>query len=602
MAKKICDTDSFYYVIVLRMCFLYSLAYVCEESEYTLPYYIGVAMDIHIPALRLGADVTMHQVYYEKLAPELILIDMIEHDCHSRIDEATLERHWIAYACHAEPNTKRNIGRAGKNKKKRKYIPRHTLIGNITRPKKHKTSQDGNSLSEMLTKGLPNPSVFRYVPRTLEKGLIAAPHENVVIVRMTRMYLLGTYHHARVIAPPDFRIKIMDMKPKDMMLLIRSAKFNTKQLYAILSEFISSSTKHNQTLWSVLKDEHVFDQYVENAKSTGDLMRSHFYYTPVKLKKPCKPPTETRVPTSIRLFWELSKHLVVKPKCIFPKDIQLACTGTTLENIYENFEKQPNSVRIHRCILVNIAFPEKDLAIIDELFDQSNVTIMKKLKRVLQLLSDVGRSKLKLYMHYIKSRAMLAIIPIGHRKVLPATSKKPFILICDSCFTIRTQCLMETPKKSTKSVIETDIVGDHPRCSTCHSKKILAVDTRKNYVYGTSMSDDSQSRMYCTCARCGIATVYSHVIGQTELCHDCYFGTMAKLIVVRKCICGTRIDEKNDAKAVNALNENGKVSIYGLCYKHVHLAESCASSDIPSIELYRTLIRLCDKKRPHKRY
>jgi hypothetical protein len=597
MARQMCEPGCFYHVIALRMCFLYSLCGLEVDPAFTLPYYIGVAMDIHIPALRLGKALTLHQVYTQKVAPELVLIDGIEHDCFSQIEESVLERHWVSYSCHTEPTAKKNLGRGARSKKARKSIPRHTLIREGRRKPVRHQRQDPNSLSEMLTKGLPNPSVFRYVPKTLEKGLVQAPDSNPVIVRMARMHLLGTYHHAMVIAPPAFRLKVTEMTPEEMMQLIRSAKFNTKQLYSILSEFISSCTEHNQALWAVLQEDHVFDRYVNNAYRGGDSMRAHFYGAKRPIERPCKPPTEVRVPTSIRLFWEIAKHLQIKIKCILPRDIELACTGSTTRQLYGAFERQPNSLRIYRKILEDIAFPPEDLEILDTLFSKSNVAIMKSLKKILITISDVGRAKLKIYLHYIKSRSMLAIVPIGHSKRLPATDQKPCILVCFSCFTIRTQCLIEVPKKSTKSVIETDIIGDEPRCSTCHSTRIYAVDTRKNYVYGPSMSDDTQSRMYCTCARCGIATVYQHVIGQTELCRDCYYGTMASLLVVRKCICGAKIDEKTNAKAINALNENGKVGVYGLCQKHIHLSKSCRSSDIKEIGFYKTLIRLCDRKR-----
>jgi hypothetical protein len=266
------------------------------------------------------------------------------------------------------------------------------------------------------------------------------------------------------------------------------------------------------------------------------------------------------------------------------------------------FQKQPNTFQIYKRLLEEMEMPPADIQLIETALGVGpNELIIKGIKKMVGALSPVGKNRLYLYVHYITRRAMLGYIPIGHTKQIRSVRgdlPEPKLIVCANCFMIRTPCLMDRPEKKGKSKgVELDIENHQLKCSGCRSSDIEAADMRRMYVYGPSMSDTSRSRVYCTCSRCGIMTVYKYVIGQSEFCQSCYKNDMAALLTVRKCICGQRLDEKSKHTTINATNSNGQISIYGVCAVHRFITNACRRSDIQPIAFYRKLIRLNERKR-----
>lgn len=602
MAKKISRVGTIHYLVCLRMCCVWQvyLEFATRvPAEFTFPYYTGVVMDIHIPAIRLGKCTTLQEIYTKSAAPEMVPIDRIEHDSSSRIPRKKLERHWTTYACHVDPSVgdRKTVGRAGKsNAKKKRGTPKiniNTLLPMVT-PSTDDFLGDQNpvSLTDMLKKSEPNPNVYRYVPKTLHEGLSKSPSKNPIIVRMVRMFFLGSYHHARVIAPPIFRIKLYHkMTTYDMLDKLENAKFISNQLYQILAEFVIAATRHNAALMEMLRDHHDHHLYETTTFYKSDTMRTKFHPSPYVFKRPNKVKAEVRRPSAVRLFWELVKHFDIKQKCQ-TKKIAIAIQGIGYKRLYAAFAKQPKRLQLYRVILEMIDFPPKDLKLLDDLFNESNDQISRHMKRVvMRELSPVGNARLYLYVHYIRTRNMLAYVPIGHKKDLKKDDI-PRMLVCTYCFTIRSQCLLDRLPKKAKSGVEIDIINDEARCSSCGMNKIESVDMRRTYVYGPSISDINKSMMHCACSRCGIMTVYKHVIGQSEFCSVCYKTVMANALSIRKCICGAILEEKKKHKSINAINARGQVSIYGLCPAHHYLQGCARPSDIQPLDFYKSIMRL----------
>ena len=613
MATEITKTTdhTIHFLIALRMCCIWCVYKdnvdlmglqnpSGQETKFsTFPYYIGVAMDIHIPSISYGPHVTLQTIYIKKAAPELVKINEIEHDSFSRVDTKTIETHWMTYFGHAEvqKTSNKTSGRAGKSQHRRKRsttrIPNNTLIKTTHGDGVHKSKQNVKSLKEILIKGQPNQTVFRYVLKSFTRVLKISPEENVQVVSMTKMFFLGAYQHAKVIAPPAFRVKVyLKYKPEDFFDILVESKYISKQLYYIIAEFIVASSRHNQALMGMLHKSQDHMVYENETMYNVDTMRASHHPQLVSLVKPPKTTTGPKRPTMIRLFWELAnKGLEIKAK-IPTKRVANAIKGIGLKKLYNTFRLQPRSVQIYKYILQQIDMPEDDIDILEALLCHPNEKI-KGMKKAIERMSSIGRDRLYLYVHYIKTRAMLGYVRIGHMKKIQG-DVDPRLLVCEDCFTIRTQCLTNRLQKKSKSGIEIDIFKSEPKCSGCKSTKIRSIDMLRNYVYGPSMSDVSSKRLYCACSRCGIITTYKYVIGQSEFCKECYSEDMASLLVIRKCLCGSILDDRQVHKTLNALNEYGQVSLYGLCSHHAYYSTLCQASDIQPIAFYKTMLNLTD--------
>ncbi len=609
-ARSIAKTSlpTTYYLLILRMCCLweiYTKHTASVDSAYTFPYYIGVVMDIHVPGIEMGSLVTLHGLYTDNKAPELIKISDIKNDSSSQIDPVLIERHWVSYSCHVDPPPKRKktAGKSTKPTRGRKRNTNKISINTMIDTTKASdvpetpTRQNVKLLGEMLTKGQPNQTVYRYVQKTFTKGLIKSPETNPVIVTMVRMFLMGVYRHAKVIADPAFRLKVLRASPAELYTIITNSEYNAKQLYYILAEFTLAATRHNHALVSMLKKTAGHNEYEMNAIFNGDHMRTVHHTAHVELSKPPRTPVVPKIPSNIRLFWELVRHLIIKHKPS-PKKVEMAIKGIGYTHLYNVFRRQPNTLRIYMDLLQAVEIPRSDLELIESTMTTgSNEQISKSLKKMVMSMTEVGQCRLYMYVHYITRRAMLNYIPIGHKKTF-IPGLKPRLIVCENCFTIRTPCIMSDSGTKAKSEgVELDIVNYQLRCSQCRSDNLRSIDMRYYYVYGPSMSEPNRSRTYCACSRCGIITTYKLVIGTSEFCQPCYKDEMASYLVARRCICGSKLDEKTRHVIVNAINSRGEVAIYALCPSHKHVQSQCRPGDIPPISFFRTLIRLGDRKR-----
>lgn len=566
--------------------------------HFTFPYYMGILMDLHVPGIRLGPKATLQELYTRGLAPENVTVCHIENDESSRVDPDILERHWVSYLCHVDRPTK--TVRAGKTIRPRKKSNAKNRDNRILKADDvnpvRPSRQDPKSLNEMLTKGQPNQTVVRYVAKAFSKGLLRSPASNPVIITMTRAFFLGAYRHSTVIADPASRIDVYIHKsPADLHDMLQKASFNAKQLYYILAEFIVASTAHDHAVELMLRSNPGHVIYQNNARFHGDDMRSTRYPKLAELVRPPKAVYTHRAPSYIRLFWELVRHLDVKAKPPM-KRVLSASEGIGLEQMLETLSKQPNTLQIFKTILEELEVPANDIEIIQTAFSASNDRIFKMMKKMLGQLSQIALDKLYMYVFYVSRRAMLSYVPIGH--VDRGRRKDNRMVVCRRCFMIRTPCLMDASyKKSKTKGVQLDIEERCIRCSGCKSDQVDHVNMSQMYVFGPSVSNSLSSQMYCGCTRCGITTVFRHVIGTCEFCPTCYHEELAGLLLVRKCVCGNYIDDKMPHRTINAINSRGQVALYALCKRHLHLQSACRPTDVQPVEFYRKLITLSERKR-----
>ena len=187
------EKNRVHFLVTLRMCLLWHVYKTHTKSiptKFTFPYYMGIVMDLHVPAFHLGPFTTLQEIYAKNMAPECIYLNQIEHDEHSRIDPSVLESHWVAYLCHAPLSKCEGDCHANNFKPRKRSNVRGTqnsLIKAQQRARKPASRQDHKSLNELLTKGQPNQTVVRYVQKAFIKGLVKSPETNPVVITMTKM-------------------------------------------------------------------------------------------------------------------------------------------------------------------------------------------------------------------------------------------------------------------------------------------------------------------------------------------------------------------------------------------------------------------------------
>ena len=125
------------------------------------------------------------------------------------------------------------------------------------------------------------------------------------------------------------------------------------------------------------------------------------------------------------------------------------------------------------------------------------------------------------------------------------------------------------------------------------------------YVYGIALNDNGKPSFYTMCHRCGVICNYKHILGQHEFCNKCMLTTssgidLSDVYVLKKCICGKALDDRKRYACLNAKNEDGAVSIYGLCSDHRFLKDAFSPSNIESVTKYRAILSLCKAKRNYK--
>lgn len=299
-----------------------------------------------------------------------------------------------------------------------------------------------------------------------------------------------------------------------------------------------------------------------------------------------------------RSFWELARVLDVK--VVLDQDVVDLGTKAfkSVPEFYKILRGQPQTLRIYRGILRQMKMEVHDMDIIAKgLININSVRVAKHLNGVINKLSPEGRAKLHLYVHYIAHRSQITCQRIHTRRVIPPVREdqpSPYILVCNTCATIRSQCAEPTSSKKNSKTRSTGTKIDTYKgivvCGACESEDIGIVDTRYYYVSGPTPQTPTTITTFCRCHRCGKITPYGHVIGTTEFCTKCYY-VVASQLVIRQCFCGAPISaEDTTTRKIMAINEHGETTIYGVCTKHLHVLTKFNPSDTMPIQAYHALI------------
>ena len=585
------------FVVALRPCVYWSLY---TKHRHLFPpvalfgYYIGIAIDIHMPALGRD-DTTIHTIYNPeaRTSPESVRIADIYHDeaTNPLIPNTLLEELWSEYL---NCNRVRSTQPAAKR-------PRTSSYG---------ASHD-NTTRQMLVKCMVKCLNTRYIPKSVRDGLRSTP-PNPVVVRTLKSAILGAYKHATTIASPYVRHLVYTALPSDLKDIISA--FAPKEAYSLIAEAVCAVTAHHNTLSHILANDDGFESYRHRAITTSDTLLRPYIIDRIKHDGSLKVyswadvdynPDDIPVlgydvpvlsPPLQRVFWELVSVLGIKQH--IPCTIHELATGKHpggVSALYAAFRLQPHTLRIYNGILQKCGMSDADIKVIAKSFiNVDPYRVSKHVASGVAALSKHGRAILWLYVHYISTRASIACQPIATRRVVwPASTpgrRLPLVVVCNNCLSVCTHCEDHTitrKKAKTKgTTVVIDVTRDMVVCGKCKSADIGAVDVRHFYVTGPTPHTPSKQVTVCACQMCGKLTPTDTIIGTVHLCVKC-FERATTLLVPRHCFCGEVLTPP--IQSFVAQHENGTHATFGVCEKHVYVTTMFNPNHVVPIAAYRAV-------------
>lgn len=332
-------------------------------------------------------------------------------------------------------------------------------------------------------------------------------------------------------------------------------------------------------------------------------MYSDFMDNPVQINEsPRITPRFERPMSTSRVFWVLMKELGLGVKrCVRKPDIVAAKTVCpNLATMYAAFRSQAESYRIYTAVLRRVGMPDVDVDTIEAAFAALEPNrIAPRFKEMIKKMSPSSVAVLKLYVHMLYQRSTFAVIPICIERDPPKDHKKilPYLLVCTTCYTIRSQVHGVNVNLKSKDGVHVDTINFSVTCTSCESP-VEMVNLVHNRVVGLNVNDMDTPALVCMCRMCGKATRYRHVIGSDELCGLCFTAARER-IEPKRCVCGLEFTRLNSAaKTFVALDDKGESALYAVCKRHVSILEH-AIHPIHPIGFFRHLIQ--NTRRPSRK-
>lgn len=555
--------------IAERVCYLHDIMLKIKDSVPRVaqfPYMVGVYIDLHFPSMR-AVPCTKHTIYRHKLAPEQLSLSTILHDESPVLDLTTLARLWRDDNMLAKNTHTKSGGQRRDRRKLYKSIPFNSLLPAFT-PK---------SVTE---EGIFNTAVWRLLSKgrygiTTTRGMktqYALACQTDLGKRIVRMFMLGAFRHATVIAPPWLR------NPDPIA-------YKSATVITMLGEIITANTRHYSAIRTNMERDTTIHNYYVHATHQADEIRALMYdvpYTSVPA------PTEQPVVDTTRLFWTLVSKLNIHSTLRVARLVHLP---KSRRDTYRILAMHPHRFKLSGSILRLAGMSDADLETLGRLNTVCGDRPSRHLTRVLSDLSQEGYTLLYVCVDYLVNRARLGVIPIAaHRKVVTVPDADPYMYICGRCHSVLSQCRMVVVEDKSPKRMAMDIFGSDAMysCKLCYSYDVRRVDMRYNYVFASPPKDVMRQCMFCMCQKCGHITEHKFVIGTVDLCRICYHA-VAQLFIPRKCLCGRAMDVK--AKAETLIVYRGKrMCMVGLCGKHVGLRRRAPPGVIEDEEFFKCLL------------
>lgn len=225
-----------------------------------------------------------------------------------------------------------------------------------------------------------------------------------------------------------------------------------------------------------------WDDYCEQAhRVCNDHLRAQLQDLPRPVLCPKISVSFERPLPASKILWTLMKVLKVKRR-VQKNDITAAkFVMKDLSALYALFRTQLGSLQIRRDILLKAGVPVADVNTMEATFSMLEPNrITAQFKQMLKRLSVGGTAVLKLYVHMLYQMATFAVIPVRSIRTPPefGSNTLPYLLVCTSCFTIRSQVHGVNVHRKSKDGIHVDTINFSVTCTKCESPGIEMVDLR----------------------------------------------------------------------------------------------------------------------------
>ena len=563
------------------------------------PQYFGILIDTHMPLLMHPGELQLHEVYSRGLAPEQTSIREIHSDVYYPMTPEMVEFVWRPYINNAPVRcapmpVRRKRDRGPNRKRKRAGAPGVELIPTVTEEPipRFTVRQDVRTFVKTVTKSMPRSASIRSIRTLLCKSIKFKPAENMAIVHMVRLFILGAYRHCRRIAPPHIRVCVYRDTVESAAWMYATAleQLSSKALYAVIAEYVIGMAKTLPALFFILEKDPDWANYEAQAVSVCDEYLRPNFYDGATRAPPRIEVSMSRPLRSSNVFWAIAKHVGVRDRV--PRRVLDAARGVcpNLSRLYTVFKAQCGRPRIFATALREVGVDERDIGVIGRAFTGlTAVNINKVFGEMVREVSPAALAVLHLYIHLLVHQSKFAVVPVRIQRDPVATKGHvPALLVCMSCLTIRSQAEGGSSARS-KDGTHIDTINFGVTCSSCDSHDVRKVDLRHNRVVGLSINNMTEPRLYTSCRVCQCTTTYRNVVGCNELCEQCFENVRSRL-APKRCVCGTVYTSRNSVRRVFvARDDRGEYALFSLCDAHAHIMQHVVSADHP-IQFYRNLI------------
>jgi hypothetical protein len=546
------------FLAALRVTFLHRLSLlpeICAAPQAV--YMLGGLIDTHWSLILNDSPLPVYMAYASGLEPDGVAIESLVHDS-QMVSNDFLENIW------------------------------HDLQDTMVEPQ-------FKVLWRLLSKGLPRPSSIRYILKSL-KFTLSQPTPDEHVVEIVRRFLLGAFQHVTVIAPPAVRMLLFKDDAVEYCLT-KMTEMSSKELYIMLSESVISISRHHQALFSLLELRSVWKAYYNQSIAVAnEQLRRNWYSVTTACPKPRSPkiniaPAPNRSPAY--LVHQAFQRALNSSRYKLPiKIVSSANKAMSLQLVYRLLRRMPTDDMIYPEMLCRIGMTSQGVKmLVNECNLIRNGRIQKQVNRIVGLLSPEDRALLTMCFHYKQMRNSLCIrrlygVPRRTAKLSPG-----FVLVCYSCFTIRSQSRGFRKKKTKEGALLDTMVFDQtlemqgqPICSECKSCDVRAVDVTNHVVRGYSINSPGVVTAITMCTRCHAPTKIAGRIGVFPYCETCLKEAKEQL-VAKVCVCRTPI-VKGGAPVV--LQTDAGCALFGLCTKHIHaFSQHFTQSSIPHVRVVK---------------
>lgn len=464
-----------------------------------VPFCVGVVIDSHWVAAE--SDFTLSQLYREKKAPEQVTAGIIVAE-----NRPIAEQLWRPAGPWCTPST----------------MP----------PK-------------LLRKGLPDPPSDRYISGTFQKDLKAKDPLAETIIDAA---ILGAFHHATVIAPPEVRRKVY-AGTVDRAALIDSLP--SRELYFLVAEHVIAITKGHPALHMAVSATCTgFDVYCREALTRVPRKKLWVFGQPQKTPRRC------RSAPSARQKLATCSAAALLPAITRALGIKLKTTAPPVHN-REAFELGRVTASAHLDILTleKLLTPAAAAVFCAELMGAG-----RPVKKATSAVAKLSPKNKDLLSAFFRGRMAVAA---GLSSTLRAFPKNECeVLVCRRCMTLRSGS--KGLGRLNSSGVNINCLNGNITCLDCggdvFSVQLGAVVWRQLIKKPTLIT---------MCDECKLPTTISDAsaIGAGYLCHACMEQHRR---VPDLCICGEFGNTKNLARVAT----NTKTVLYAIC-------DMCARQGIP---------------------